>query len=1465
MALAEAIREGLARLEPSADIFFSPVSLGSGFWQPKLATEIATADAFLLLIGPSGIGPWQEVEYFAAVDRHVNDKTFALVPVMAPGAQAPGLPLLRILNWVEAPSVTEDAALYKVLAALKGDAPKNATPLWKLVNPYRGLEAMTEANADYFYGRSDETTRVLNALAVKPDRLPILVGASGVGKSSVAQAGVLAALKAMRWPGGNGAAASQWPAGLTNSRGFLTLILRPGEAPMQSMAGVFIGLWGLDTRDPEHAALPRKWAKGLSVGDNKLSDLISATQQELKRRQGEAPERVLLYLDQGEELYIRSLPRDARRFSELLHEGLNDPRMCAFASLRADYFDRFQADEPLFSCREHIDVPPLGRAQLRQVVATPPAVLGVSFEDDKIADRITASAAAEPGALPLLSYLLTKMWGEMIRRDRPILGLPAQAIDIGGVLASNAEDFLKDNPEEEKAIRRLLTLRLAVVPPEGEPMRRQTFRDECSEAEWALAARLAEYPYRLVVISERGVDGRFVAEVAHEAFLRAWPRLAEWLREERDFLVFKGEAERAERQWREMGKLDKALLSGLDLARAEEWLPKRSEDLSAEVTSYVQGSIALDRAIKQRQLRFQRRVMTGAIVATILIGLFCGFAWLQWRSAEQALQKAFVTQSRFLADLANQRTSKGDAASAVSFALAALPDSLAPDNRPYVPEAEAALQSAWQRLREVAVLAGHQSELWSVKFSADGRFIFTTSRDGTARIWDGITGKNLFVFGDEGDPEGTRGTISPDGRLAATTGFSGPIRIWDTHSGKLIAQVKGGHLVKLHNGRIEGRPIAASAFSPDDNVLITVGGDTTARIWDVKSGKQLRVLMGHTDSVIGFAISPNGEEVVTASTDKTLRVWNIKTGAPLRTLTGHEGAVYGVQFSPDGTRLVSYSEDKTARIWDVETGDTVAILTGHTDQLNGAEFSPDGRRVLTASSDRTARIWDSNTGKILQVLSGHAGAVQAARFSPDGERVLTVASDHTARLWRAQTGDTYGVLVGHTDEIYDGTFRPDGRHVVTASRDGTARIWNAEWREDFGTLAAHAGNIEAVRFSPDGHRTITVSEDNVARIWNADDGIVVAILKGHEGTITSVSFSPDGRRVLTASRDGTARVWNAQSGQEVWRVKHHNYEVGSAEYSPDGTRVITGSGDGSARIWDANSGSLLVTLRVDKSPPFEEKISGAVTDDFMADRGDPVRTVHFTADGRRVVTGSSESQAVTRLWDAQTGEQLRKFDVYPIALSPDGRYLVSSRFANQWASLDVWDTSTGQSIKQIGSSGFSRATFSPHGDFLIAAFGDSAWLFEVPTFRLVHVLRGHDAPVSGISFSEDGQQILTSSDDATARVWDTDGNAVAVLMGHTRPVNDARFSHDGKFVITGSDDGTARTWRVFQILEALITEARQATPRCLTVRQRETAFLDSEPPAWCIDMGKWPYQSAAWEQWLADTRAGKHPHLPAGP
>ena len=695
----------------------------------------------------------------------------------------------------------------------------------------------------------------------------------------------------------------------------------------------------------------------------------------------------------------------------------------------------WQADEPLFKCHEHINVPPLDRMQLHEVVTAPARTLGVDFEDGEIANRITAAATAEPGALPLLSYLLTDMWTAMLKRGDATLRMPAQAIDIGGVLATRAEEFLKAQPEEDKALRRLLTLRLAVVPPEGEPVRRQAKREECTEAEWSLAARLAEHPWRLVVMGENEADGRIIAEVAHEALLRAWPRLAQWLREEREFLVFKGDGERAERRWRDMGRADRALLTGLDLARAEEWLPTRSEDLSPEMTAFVRLSVAADRAAKERQLRLQRRMSIGAVAAALLMTIIGGVAWSQWRDADAALKKIQTMQSLFLAGSARQQRTAGDAGTAILLSLEALRDSEAGITRSYVPEPELQLDGAWGDLRERLVVAGHADRVHNAAFSPDGKRIVTASADKTARLWDAETGKPI------GEPlaghadQVLSAAFSPDGKRIVTASWDKTARLWDAETGKPIGEPLAGHADR----------VSRAEFSPDGKRIVTASLDKTARLWDAETGKPIgEPLAGHAESVFSAAFSPDGKRIVTASLDKTARLWDAETGKPIgEPLAGHAESVSKAEFSPDGKRIVTVSLDKTARLWDAETGKPIGEPLGHAAQVYRAAFSPDGKRIVTASLDKTARLWDAETGKpIGEPLAGHADRVLRAEFSPDGKRIVTASWDKTARLWDAETGKPIGQpLAGHTESVLSAAFSPDGKRIVTASWDRTARLW----------------------------------------------------------------------------------------------------------------------------------------------------------------------------------------------------------------------------------------------------------------------------------------------------------------------------------------------------------------------------------------------------------------------------------------
>src|SRR5262245_11007193 len=199
LRLMRSLEAALRRKDPDAGIFFATKSVrAGGLWLPELTRKIADAAAFVLLIGEKGIGPWQAMEYYEALDRRVKQHDFPVIPVLLEGQAAPGLPFLRQLQWVITADPASDKTVAQIMDAAAGDgAPPGE--IWRYTAPYRGLHAMTESDADFFFSRGRETADVIGVLAASSDKLPVLVGNSGVGKSSLAQAGVLAALMRQAW------------------------------------------------------------------------------------------------------------------------------------------------------------------------------------------------------------------------------------------------------------------------------------------------------------------------------------------------------------------------------------------------------------------------------------------------------------------------------------------------------------------------------------------------------------------------------------------------------------------------------------------------------------------------------------------------------------------------------------------------------------------------------------------------------------------------------------------------------------------------------------------------------------------------------------------------------------------------------------------------------------------------------------------------------------------------------------------------------------------------------------------------------------------------------------------------------------------------------------------------------------------------------------------------------------------
>jgi WD40 repeat protein/serine/threonine protein kinase len=567
--------------------------------------------------------------------------------------------------------------------------------------------------------------------------------------------------------------------------------------------------------------------------------------------------------------------------------------------------------------------------------------------------------------------------------------------------------------------------------------------------------------------------------------------------------------------------------------------------------------------------------------------------------------------------------------------------------------------------RQLFGISGHQSPVWSVAFSPDGKRILSGSRGGRVSVSDAATGQELLVLKCEDELASV--AFSPDGKRIAAGGAT--VKVWDAATGQELLTFK------RHGGAVFG-----VAYSPDGKRIATASEDFTVKVSDAATGHELVALKGHAAQVFGVAFSPDGRRIVSGSYDKTVRVWDAATGQELHVLKGHAGLVRRVAFSPDGRRIVSGSDDKTAKVWDAEKGQELPTFKGHHDFVRSIAYRPDGNRIVTGSGDKTAKVWDAATRQEVLTLKGHTSVLWSVAYSPDGKRIATASKDRTARVWDAATGQEVLALKGHTDEVLSVAFSADGKRIVTGSTDMTVRVWDAETGGEDRVLKGHTNVVYGVAYSPDGKRIASASVDGTARVWDAEAGRELLILKGHTGWVLCVAFSPDGKRIATGSIDQTARVWDVETGQEVLTLRGHTALLWSVAFSPDGQRIATGSGDKTARVWDAATGQEVLALRghaedvlcVAFSPDSKRILSGiggihsTVTiwnaereQDVLVLKGhtDVVTNVAFSPDGKRIFAWDAQKRVLA--WTAADAKPIAPIDPPPVpppgpASSPDG-------------------------------------------------------------------------------------------------------------------------------------------------------------------------------------------------------------------
>jgi WD40 repeat protein len=1102
-------------------------------------------------------------------------------------------------------------------------------------NPYQGLAAFGEEDADFFFGRENFVDKLVEATNQQP--LVGVIGPSGSGKSSVVFAGLIPKLRKQ----GN----------------WLIEIFKPGKDPFLPLA------FGLVRQLEPEAGETHKMREAMGLASDFQQGRITVQQvisQILERNPGK---RLLLVADQFEELYTLCQVKEEReRFADELLAIITQENITLIFTLRADFYGYVLSYRPFRDALEtHTPklLSSMKREELQQAIELPAQKLDVQLED-QLTERILDDVGQEPGNLPLLEFALTRLWEKQKHRT-----LTHSAYnEIGGVkkaIANHAEQVYQKLSETEKQQAQRIFLQL-VRPGEGtEDTRRVATREEVGEENWNLVSYLAGHQARLVVTGRQETED--TVEVVHEALIREWLTLRGWMNANREFRTWQERLKIALREWKKNNHDAGGLLRGAPLTVAEEWLQKRADEMTQEERDFIQASLK----DQNRQKRIRQLAVLSLAGGFVLTLGFAGVAGVSWREARISEIEALAQSSDGLLNLDRPKAVKNSLKALVQMQRTPWVDS---DTRTQV---ELALLNTVSNVAAPNTLGGHGNCVSAVSFSPDGKLLASGGADNTVRLWDVETGKEIKTL--SGHTNKVWGvSFSPDGKLLATGSDDKTVRLWDVATGQQINTLIG-HINEL----------TTVSFSPDGKLLASGSRDKTVKLWDVATGQQINTLIGHTNILTTVSFSPDGKLLASGSYDSTVKLWDVPTGKQTNTLTGHTNNIVSVSFSPDGKLLASGSADRTVKLWDVATGKEIKTLPGHTSWVRSVNFSPDGKLLVSGSADSTVKLWDVATGKQTNTLTGHTNSVRSVNFSPDGKLLVSGSCDNTVKLWDVSTSkQTNTLTTGHTSSVRSINFSPNGKVMASGSEDNTVKLWDVATGKEINTLR-HTNGVRSINFSPDGKLLATGGNDNTVKLWDVSTSKQTNTLTGHTSSVRGINFSPNGKVMASGSEDNTVKLWDVATGQQINTLTGHTERVNDVSFSPDGKVLASSSADNTVKLWDVATGKEISTLtelstvngisfspdgkvlastNADNTVKLWDVATGQQINQINTLTGhtDWVSDVSFSTDGKILASAGGDSKV--KLWDTATGKEIKTLmghtgAVNSVNFSPNGKLLAT--------------------------------------------------------------------------------------------------------------------------------------------------------------------------------------------------------------
>ncbi|MEN9517461.1 MAG: hypothetical protein RLZZ381_49 [Cyanobacteriota bacterium] len=1055
--------------------------------------------------------------------------------------------------------------------------------------PYMGLKAFDRASSEYFYGREALVQKLVNQISQQTSIA--VVGASGSGKSSVVQAGLMAQLKqGKQIPGSD-----RWWLGC----------FRPGSKPVQALARLLT-----DSLDRQSQAQQQLQIEGL------LYQGVEGFVRWLRTR---TETMVVLAIDQFEELFTLAGESERQEFLELILGAVKyaGDRFKLVLTIRADFVAACLENPELAQIlqKNSILVPPyLMEADYRQAIIKPAQQVGLQVESGLV-EVLLQDLDRSSGDLPLLQFVLQQLWS---KRENGQLTLKAyQELEgVKGSLERQAQAVYDRLDPESQDCARWIFLNLTQLGEGTEDTRRRLTRSDLIVAKYS--AELVDRTLQtltdaklLVVNLDNGNnlgqsrsaanppedDELFLetmrqeatVEVVHEILIRHWSSLRWWLEENRSRLRSQRQIEQAAGLWLQKHQQDDFLLKGVRLAEAEEIFIKYTDELSDTAKEYVATCIDA-RLDEERAAKKRLRKAQLTAVALGILGLAATTFGLDAHRQKVITQIGAIDNLDSVAEarlLSNQQLESlttsvkaGEQLKEIN-GLAKLVISKEHWRKIELKTA-ATLQQSIYGTQELNRIEGYSQQVNAISISDDGEIYATACDDKTVKIWqqDGALVKALTPKEAQTNPL----TLTLDGKKEQ---IINPVYL----------------------------PKKISRSTKNKTYLISANDDSIVQLRS-KSNHRLITSYSHPESVNHLSLSQDGKLLATTTIDGKINIWNQK-GILQQSLVGHTGEITNIKFFPNNTnsnssnsyKLISTGVDKTVRTWQIFNRYSERV-----EEIYSVAISPKNLDTFTiakgdVNGDSKLEIWRNNldgTQKLLRTLPGQQTTISQIKYSPDGKIIAAATWDKTIQLWNAQTGKLINTLKGHQDGVNSITFSPNGQFLISGSEDKTINIWNIAQAKLIKTLTGHTDSIKAVTVSPDGKLIASAGYDNIIKLWTIK-GELLQTIEAHNLAITSLIFSADSKFLASGSWDNTVKIWSikdtGKSNDLLHTLAGHQDGVTTISLNSDGTVLASGSGDRTIKLWNIKTGELIKTLRGHTSQ---------------------INSLAFSRDDRSIISGESQ-------------------------------------------------------------------------------------------------------------------------------------------------------------------------------------------------------------------------------------------------